>query len=113
MPIITPPKIVRDALDEFLASLFKNTPQRKHLAHYLTGLMISDNFLPGYPVVCRKLPFAEAILLTCCRTRYFSVRYIPDRYSKLWVHYSGFFGRLQEGNFVHPLGLLRLFCQEK
>jgi len=43
MPIITPPKIVRDALDEFLAPLFKNNPQRKHLANYVTGLMISDN----------------------------------------------------------------------
>lgn len=43
MPIITPPKIVQDALDEFLAPLFKNKPQRKHLANYLTGLMISHN----------------------------------------------------------------------
>jgi len=43
MPIISPPKIVQNALDEFLAPLFKNKPQRKHLANYLTGLMISDN----------------------------------------------------------------------
>jgi len=43
MPIITPPKIVRDALDEFLAPLFKNNPQRKHLVNYTTGLMISAN----------------------------------------------------------------------
>jgi len=43
MPIITPPNVVQDALDEFLAPLFKNQPQRKHLAHYLTGLMISEN----------------------------------------------------------------------
>ncbi len=43
MPIVTPPKIVQDALDEFLAPLFKNKPQRKHLANYLTGLMISQN----------------------------------------------------------------------
>ena len=43
MPIITPPQIVQDALDEFLAPLFENTPQRTHLAHYLTGLMISEN----------------------------------------------------------------------
>ena len=43
MPIITPPKIVQDALDEFLAPLFKNNPQRKHLANYLTGLMIAEN----------------------------------------------------------------------
>ena len=43
MPIITPPKIVHDALDEFLAPLFENTPQRKHLANYTTGLMISEN----------------------------------------------------------------------
>ena len=41
MPIVTPPKIVQEALDEFLAPLFTNTPQRNHLAHYLTGLMIA------------------------------------------------------------------------
>jgi len=34
MPIITPSKIVKDALDEFLAPLFENTPQRNHLANY-------------------------------------------------------------------------------
>ena len=43
MPIIQPPKIVQNAVDEFLAPLFKNKPQRKHLANYLTGLMIADN----------------------------------------------------------------------
>ena len=43
MPILTPPKIVKEALDEFLAPLFENTPQRNHLANYLTGLMISTN----------------------------------------------------------------------
>jgi hypothetical protein len=43
MPIITSPQIVQDALDAFLAPLFDNTPQRNHLATYLTGLMISDN----------------------------------------------------------------------
>jgi len=43
MPIISPPKIVQDALDEFLAPLFANTPQRNHLANYVTGLMISPN----------------------------------------------------------------------
>jgi len=43
MPIISPPSIVQDALNEFLAPLFENTPQRKHLANYLTGLMIAEN----------------------------------------------------------------------
>jgi len=43
MPIINPPEIVQNALDEFLAPLFANNPQRKHLANYLTGLMISEN----------------------------------------------------------------------
>jgi len=43
MPIIKPSKIVQDAMEEFLAPLFKNNPQRKHLANYLTGLMIADN----------------------------------------------------------------------
>jgi hypothetical protein len=43
MPIITPPKIVQDALDEFLAPLLQNNAQRKHLANYTTGLMISPN----------------------------------------------------------------------
>jgi len=43
VPIITSPKIVQDALDEFLAPLLANIPQQKHLAHYLTGLMISEN----------------------------------------------------------------------
>lgn len=43
MPIITPPKIVQNALEEFLDPLFKNKPQRKHLANYVTGLMIAEN----------------------------------------------------------------------
>jgi hypothetical protein len=43
MPIIKPPKIVQDALEEFLAHLFKNEPQRKHFANYIAGLMIADN----------------------------------------------------------------------
>ena len=43
MPIITPPNIVQNAFDEFLAPLFDNRPQRKHLANYLTGLMIASN----------------------------------------------------------------------
>jgi hypothetical protein len=43
MPIIQPPKVVQNAVDEFFASFFKNKPQRKHLANYLTGLMISEN----------------------------------------------------------------------
>jgi hypothetical protein len=43
MPIITPPKIVQHALDEFLAPLFQNHCQRDHLANYLTGLMIAEN----------------------------------------------------------------------
>ena len=43
MPIIIPPNIVQESLNEFLAPLFKNEPQRTHLAHYLTGLMIAEN----------------------------------------------------------------------
>jgi hypothetical protein len=43
MSIINPPTIVQNAIDEFLAPLFKNEPQRKHLANYLTGLMIATN----------------------------------------------------------------------
>jgi hypothetical protein len=43
MPIIHPPDIVQNALDEFLAPLFANEPQRKHLANYTTGLMIAPN----------------------------------------------------------------------
>lgn len=43
MPIITVPTIVQQAIDEYLASLFKNEPQRNHLAIYLSGLMISPN----------------------------------------------------------------------
>jgi hypothetical protein len=42
MPIIRPPAVVQSAIDDFLAPLFKNNPQRKHLANYLTGLMISE-----------------------------------------------------------------------
>ena len=43
MPIIQPPAIVQEALDEIFAPLFANTPQRKHFANYITGLMISEN----------------------------------------------------------------------
>ena len=43
MPIIEPLKIVQVAMEGFLAFLFKNKPQRKHLANYLTCLMISVN----------------------------------------------------------------------
>ena len=43
MPIFQPPAIVQNFIDEVVASMFANTPQRKHLANYITGLMISDN----------------------------------------------------------------------
>ena len=43
MPIIQPPTIVQEAINEVLAPLFKNTAQRKHIANYITGLMISEN----------------------------------------------------------------------
>jgi hypothetical protein len=43
MPIISTPKIVRDAMDAFLAACFNNQPQRDHAANYLTGLMIARN----------------------------------------------------------------------
>lgn len=43
MPVVKPPQIVQNAVDEFLAPLFQNKPQRKHLANYLTGLMIAQN----------------------------------------------------------------------
>ena len=43
MPIVQPPSIVQNVLDENFASLFKNTAQRKHIANYITGLMISEN----------------------------------------------------------------------
>ena len=43
MPIIEPPAIVRNVLDEIFAPLFSNEPQRKHLANYTTGLMIATN----------------------------------------------------------------------
>jgi len=32
MPVIQPPRIVQEAIEEFLAPLFANEPQRKHLA---------------------------------------------------------------------------------
>jgi len=43
MPIIQPPAIVQNVLDEILAPIFANEPQRKHLANYTTGLMIANN----------------------------------------------------------------------
>jgi hypothetical protein len=43
MPIISPPKLVQETLDEIFAPLFQNAPQRKHLANYTTGLMIFPN----------------------------------------------------------------------
>jgi len=51
MPIITPPSIVQNALDEFLAPLFKNETQRKHIAHYITGITntVFINWCPMLP----------------------------------------------------------------
>jgi hypothetical protein len=43
MPIITPPKIVQNAVEQIFAEQLKNEPQRKHLANYTTGLMIAQN----------------------------------------------------------------------
>jgi len=43
MPIVTPPTVVHNAMDAFLAKFFINQPQRDHVANYLTGLMICPN----------------------------------------------------------------------
>ena len=43
MPIIEAPTIIKRMINEHFSSLFKKEPQRKHLANYLTGLMISPN----------------------------------------------------------------------
>ena len=43
MPIVEPPRVVQNAMEEFIAKLFKNKPQRDHAANYLTGLMICPN----------------------------------------------------------------------
>ena len=43
MPIITPPTVVQNAMEEFIANFFTNQPQRDHVANYLTGLMICPN----------------------------------------------------------------------
>ena len=43
MPIVKPPQIVQKVVNEFHTPLFQNQPQRKHLAIYLTGLMIAPN----------------------------------------------------------------------
>jgi len=43
MRIIHTPSIVQNGIEKFVASLFKNEPQRKHISTYLTGLMLSDN----------------------------------------------------------------------
>ncbi len=39
--IVEFPKVVRDAVEEF-GDLFASEPQRRHLAEYLTGLMVAD-----------------------------------------------------------------------
>lgn len=43
MPIVTPPTVVHNAMDAFIAKFFTNQPQRDHAARYLTGLMICSN----------------------------------------------------------------------
>jgi len=43
MPIVTPPTVVQNAMDAFIAKFFTNQPQRDHAANYLTGLMICPN----------------------------------------------------------------------
>ena len=40
--IVKIPHVVEDAIDQF-ADLFANAPQRRHLAEYLTGLMVASN----------------------------------------------------------------------
>jgi hypothetical protein len=39
--IVEPPQVVRDAVDEF-GDLFVCDPERRHLAEYLTGLMVAE-----------------------------------------------------------------------
>ena len=43
MPSITPPTVVQNAMEEFIANFFTNQPQRDHVANDLTGLMICPN----------------------------------------------------------------------
>jgi hypothetical protein len=43
MPVVTPPTVVQNAMDAFIAKFFINQPQRDHVANYVTGLMICPN----------------------------------------------------------------------
>ena len=47
MPIITPPTVVQNAMEEFIAKFFTNQLQRDHVANYLTGLMQEPNIADG------------------------------------------------------------------
>jgi len=40
--IVEIPQVIEESLDQF-ADLFANQPQRRHLAEYLTGLMVASN----------------------------------------------------------------------
>ncbi len=43
MPVIEAPTIVKRTINERFSSLFKNEPQRKYLANFVIGLIISPN----------------------------------------------------------------------
>jgi hypothetical protein len=43
MPIVTPPTVVKTAMNDFISPFFPRQPQRDHIANYLTGLMICPN----------------------------------------------------------------------
>jgi hypothetical protein len=43
MPIVTPPTVVPNAREDFIAKFFTNPPQRDHVANSVTGLLICQH----------------------------------------------------------------------
>ena len=57
MPIITPPTVIQNAMDELIGKVFTNQPQRDHAAKDLTGLMICPNKTAAMQPATLPLPF--------------------------------------------------------
>ena len=68
-----------------------------HCGSYAT-LYNHDDFLPSYPVVCKKLSLAEAILIVCCRTLLIQfAQHIAGQYFQYRPQCNTFVVRLQLG----------------
>ena len=100
MPIIETPTIVQRAIQEFLSPLFKNEPQRKHLANYLTGLII----LPNKTVAGMTNEFPNASDQSCLNRFLTEVDWDARELNRLRIEML----QKNEETKFHPMGVIAI-----